>query len=62
MIPRIMFSILNFIAGEGLAEASTDSSANQLARKAGVGGETYAYWYLRREGYIVIARNFTMPE
>ena len=57
-----MFSILNFIAGKGLAEASTDSSANQLARKAGVRREAYAYWYLRREGYIVIARNFTMPE
>ena len=22
-------------------------------------GETYAYWYLRRNGYVMIARNFT---
>jgi putative endonuclease len=55
-----MFSILNFAAGKGFSADSADSSAKQLARKAGVRGETYAYWYLRREGYIVIARNFTM--
>src|ERR1700722_13217988 len=60
MLPRLMFSILNFAASKGFAEDSADS-AKQLARKAGVRGETYAYWYLRREGYIVIARNFTMP-
>jgi putative endonuclease len=24
-----------------------------------VRGETYAYWYLRRNGYVMIARNFT---
>ena len=23
-------------------------------------GETYAYWYLRRHGYVIIARNFTV--
>jgi putative endonuclease len=61
MLPQIMFSILNFAASKGFAEASADSSAKQLARKTGVRGETFAYWYLRREGYIVVARNFTMP-
>jgi putative endonuclease len=61
MLPQIMFSILNFAASSGFAEDSAGSSAKQLARKVGVRGETYAYWYLRREGYIVIARNFTMP-
>lgn len=61
MLPEIMFSILNFAASKGLAEARADSSTKQRARHAGVRGETYAYWYLRREGYIVIARNFTMP-
>jgi putative endonuclease len=24
-----------------------------------VRGETYAYWYLRRQGYIFVARNYT---
>jgi len=35
MLPQIMFSILNFAASKGLAEAS-----KKLARKAGVHGET----------------------
>jgi putative endonuclease len=26
-----------------------------------VRGETYAYWYLRRQGYILVARNYTFP-
>jgi putative endonuclease len=30
------------------------------ARKAGVRGETYAYWYLRQQGYVFVARNY-MP-
>jgi hypothetical protein len=60
MLPQFMFSILNFAASKGLAEDSADSPLKQLARKAGVRGETYAYWYLRREGDLVIARNFTI--
>ena len=31
------------------------------ARRTGVRGETYAYWYLRRHGYVLVARNFTSP-
>jgi putative endonuclease len=30
------------------------------ARRTGVRGETYAYWYLRRHGYVFVARNY-MP-
>jgi putative endonuclease len=56
-----MYSILNFAASKGLAEARVEASAKQRARKTGVRGETYAYWYLRRHGYIVVARNFTVP-
>lgn len=26
--------------------------------RVGVRGETYAYWYLRRQGYVFIARNY----
>jgi putative endonuclease len=29
----------------------------QQARRTGVRGETYAYWYLRRQGYVFVARN-----
>jgi len=30
------------------------------ARRTGVRGETYGYWYLRRQGYVFVARNY-MP-
>jgi len=29
--------------------------------RTGLRGETYAYWYLRRHGYVLVARNFTAP-
>ena len=31
----------------------------QKARRTVIRGETYSYWYLRRNGYTMIARNFT---
>ena len=61
MISQFMYSILNFAASKGLAEARMDASAKHRARKTGVRGETYGYWYLRHQGYVVIARNFTVP-
>ena len=36
-------------------------AAAEQARLTGVRGETYAYWYLRRHGYILVARNYTLP-
>jgi len=60
-----MFAAVNFSARRGLAdEDAWDPSAKarkSRARRTGVRGETYAYWYLRRHGYIVVARNFTTP-
>lgn len=32
--------------------------ANRAARRTGVRGETFAYWYLRCHGYVIISRNF----
>jgi putative endonuclease len=32
----------------------------EKARQRGVRGETFAYWYLRRHGYVFVARNY-MP-
>lgn len=37
-----------------------DQAKKHEALQMGVRGETYAYWYLRRLGYIFIARNY-MP-
>jgi putative endonuclease len=66
MFARLMFAIVNRAARRGLAETasgdSSETSSRQRARRTGVRGETYAYWYLRRHGYVVVARNFTRPD
>jgi putative endonuclease len=36
-------------------------AAKQRARRTGVRGETYAYWFLRSRGYVMVARNFMTP-
>jgi putative endonuclease len=60
-----MFAMVDFAARKGLAEAPSEGSAQlvsqERARRTGVRGETYAYWYLRRHGYVLIARNYTSP-
>jgi putative endonuclease len=74
VLARFMFAIINFAARKGLgatpsvrassAQAPSNAAgdpAKHRARQTGVRGETYAYWYLRRHGYILIARNFTSP-
>jgi putative endonuclease len=61
MLARFMFAVVDFAARNGLADASGEESAKQRARRTGVRGETYAYWYLRRHGYILVARNYTAP-
>ncbi len=60
---RLIFGLVNFAARKGLAaeESASRAEAKRQARRTGVRGETYAYWYLRRRGYILVARNFTVP-
>jgi len=65
---RLMFGIVSLAARNGLAgespagAAASDSGRQPPARHTtGVRGETFAYWYLRRHGYTIIARNFTVP-
>jgi len=36
-------------------------ATNRAARKTGVRGETFAYWYLRKNGYVIVSRNFMVP-
>jgi Holliday junction resolvase-like predicted endonuclease len=50
-------------ARHGLSDtaASTPEEQKLETPPTGVRGETYAYWYLRRLGYIFVARNY-MPE
>lgn len=62
MIARAIFGLVSLAARKGLAQGDTGpGDAKQLARQTGVRGETYAYWYLRRHGYVFIARNYTAP-
>src|ERR1700682_4492627 len=59
---RVMFGLVDWAARKGLSDSAAAPSrdvAKQRARRTGVRGETYAYWYLRRQGYVMIARNFT---
>lgn len=60
MLARLMFAFVDFAARKGLADPAIDSS-KQRARRTGVRGETYAYWYLRRHGYVLVARNYRSP-
>ena len=65
MLARIGFAIIQWKARHGLqdstppADGGADATGERLAAlRTGVRGETYAYWYLRRLGYIFIARNY----
>jgi hypothetical protein len=53
---RLMFSLVSFAARKGLAGAPQEESRKQQARETGIRGETYAYWYLRRHGYVLVAQ------
>lgn len=61
MFARLIFAYVKFAARNGFATADEQVSAKERARQTGVRGETYAYWYLRRHGYILMARNYTLP-
>jgi putative endonuclease len=57
-----MFGLVDWAARKGLTDSTVvpaRETVKQRARRTGVCGETYAYWYLRRQGYVMVARNFT---
>jgi putative endonuclease len=74
ILSRIIFGVVRWAARKGLRDENEDARAEDAdeivdaaeleeamrtaARQEGVRGETYAYWYLRRAGYVFIARNF----
>jgi putative endonuclease len=64
LIALAMFGLVNWAARKGLAESAAvparTAAAGRKARRTGVRGETYAYWYLRRQGYVMVARNFSV--
>jgi len=65
---RLIFGLVQFAARKGLYQAPTSGAAGsftarrqEIRQRTGVRGETYAYWYLRRHGYTLIARNYRAP-
>jgi putative endonuclease len=58
---KLMFRAVHWAARRGLREEESFSSDTKKleARRTGIRGETYAYWYLRRHGYVFVARNYT---
>jgi putative endonuclease len=60
MLPHLAFQVVRWAARRGLREDGEESVAERKheARRTGVRGETYAYWYLRRLGYVFVARNY----
>jgi putative endonuclease len=64
LLSRAIFQLVHWAARKGLRDdgENHDDPATQrkhAARRTGIRGETYAYWYLRRHGYIFVARNYT---
>lgn len=65
-----MFGLVNWLAARGGLEPQESADAEEErergttrashSRQAGVRGETFAYWYLRRQGYTVVARNYRL--
>jgi putative endonuclease len=60
LISRLIFHAVHWAARNGLRDDAHSETKKHAARRAGIRGETYAYWYLRRHGYVFVARNF-MP-
>jgi putative endonuclease len=55
-----MYALVRLAASRGLAGDDGSGEAKKIrARRTGIRGETLAYWYLRRHGYVVVARNYT---
>src|SRR6267143_6061285 len=61
LFSRAIFQLVHWAARKGLRDDREISpeQRKRAARRAGVRGETYAYWYLRKHGYIFVARNYT---
>jgi putative endonuclease len=58
LFSRAIFQLVHWAARKGLRDDDGDSRKH-AARRTGIRGETYAYWYLRRHGYIFRRRNYT---
>ena len=51
-----MFGVLKYFASRGGLRGEDGS-----ARQTGIRGETFAYWFLRQQGYVLVRRNYRVP-
>jgi putative endonuclease len=73
---RLIFYVVRWSARRGLRDCAVEPASQkqnleaqraekferkEKARRRGLLGETYGYWYLRKQGYIFIAKNY-MPQ
>jgi uncharacterized protein (TIGR00252 family) len=71
---RLIFTVVRWSARRGLRDAAEPAPQRQnqdaqrdekferkeKARRRGLLGEAYGYWYLRRQGYVFIAKNYML--
>lgn len=58
LVARLIFEVVKWRARRSLAEREYFADEKKEAKRRGVQGETFAYWYLRGQGYVFVARNF----
>ena len=72
---RLIFTVVRWSARRGLRDSAEPAPQKQereaqldekfqrkeKARRRGLLGETYGYWYLRNQGYVFVAKNY-MPQ
>ena len=64
LFARAMFGLVSWAARRsGLRAGALREGTEELRqrRRTGLRGETFAYWYLRQLGYIVVRRNYRVP-
>lgn len=61
LLSRAIFGFVRLRCRRGLVSVKSSETERERARSRGSAGETYAYWYLRRHGYIFVARNYRAP-
>lgn len=66
MIAHVVFALVNVALAKDSANRAGPIPRRLLeSNECGtpeIGGETYAYWYLRRQGYAPVARNYVSTE
>jgi hypothetical protein len=54
------FEIVKWRGGGLTRDAEQFADGQSESRQQGVRGETFAYWYLRRQGHVFVARNYIL--